>query len=64
MTTGSPGAASANASASAMPDISGLLGMNVGGIPLANHPNGFFGVVLVMLTFTGVAGWLAFRNRD
>ena len=44
--------------------IAGLLGMNVGGIPLANNPNGFFVVALIVLTFTVVAGWLAFRNRD
>jgi zinc transporter len=44
--------------------IAGLLGMNVGGIPLATHEHGFLIVVLIVLTFTVVAGWLAFRNRD
>jgi zinc transporter len=44
--------------------IAGLLGMNVGGIPLANHPHGFLVIVLIVLSFTVVAGWLAFRRRD
>ena len=45
--------------------IAGLLGMNVGGIPLADHPHGFWIVVAIIMTFTLVAGWLAFkRPRD
>ena len=44
--------------------IAGLLGMNVGGIPLATHEHGFLIVMMIVLTFTVVAGWLAFRNRD
>lgn len=44
--------------------IAGLLGMNVGGIPLADHPHGFAIIALLVLAFTVVAGWLAFRRRD
>lgn len=44
--------------------IAGLLGMNVGGIPLAESAHGFLVVVLIVVTFTLVAGWLAFRRRD
>lgn len=44
--------------------IAGLLGMNVGGIPLADSPHGFLVIALIVLSFTGVAGWLAFRRRD
>jgi zinc transporter len=43
--------------------IAGLLGMNVGGIPLSDHPHGFLIIVGVVITFTVVAGWLAFRNK-
>jgi zinc transporter len=44
--------------------IAGLLGMNVGGIPMAQNPNGFLIIVAIVLTFTVVAGWLAFRKKD
>ncbi len=44
--------------------IAGLLGMNVGGIPLAQSPHGFLVIVLIVLAFTAVAGWFAFRRRD
>ncbi|GAA4020598.1 transporter [Actimicrobium antarcticum] len=45
--------------------ITGLLGMNVGAIPLANHPYGFWVVVALVLTITLVAGWIALRaQRD
>ena len=44
--------------------IAGLLGMNVGGIPLADSPHGFLVIELIVLSFTVVAGWLAFRRRD
>ncbi len=43
--------------------IAGLLGMNVGGIPLAGQAHGFWIVVFVIATFTVVAGWLAFRSQ-
>jgi len=45
--------------------IAGLLGMNVGGIPLADHAHGFWIVVAIIATFTCVAAWFAFRQpRD
>jgi zinc transporter len=44
--------------------IAGLLGMNVGGIPLADSPHGFLTIAVIVLSFTVVAGWLAFRRRD
>lgn len=44
--------------------IAGMLGMNVGGIPMADNPHGFLIIALIVLSFTVVAGWLAFRRRD
>lgn len=44
--------------------IAGLLGMNVGGIPLAENSHGFLVVVSIVIVFTIVAGWLAFRRKD
>jgi zinc transporter len=44
--------------------IAGLLGMNVGGIPLAQHPHGFLIIVLIVISFTAIAGWFAFRKRE
>ena len=44
--------------------IAGLLGMNVGGIPLADHPHGFLIIAAIIVVFTAVAGWLAFRWRN
>ncbi|CAN5785637.1 transporter [soil metagenome] len=43
--------------------IAGLLGMNVGGIPLAQHEHGFWIVVAIVASFTVIAGWLAFRKN-
>ena len=43
--------------------IAGLFGMNVGGIPLANNGGGFWVIVVVVASFTGIAGYLAFRRR-
>lgn len=43
--------------------LAGLFGMNVGGIPLAEHPHGFWIVVSLVAGFTVVAAWLAFRKR-
>ena len=43
--------------------VAGLLGMNVGGIPLAQSAHGFLVVVLVVVTFTILAGWFAFRRK-
>ncbi|MFZ6768909.1 transporter [Undibacterium sp. Di26W] len=44
--------------------IAGLLGMNVGGIPLAQHEDGFWIVVAIVATFTVIAGWLAFKKNN
>ena len=38
--------------------------MNVGGIPLAQHPHGFLIIVLIVISFTAGAGWFAFRKRE
>ena len=43
--------------------ITGLLGMNVGGVPLAQHERGFWVVVMIVLTVTAIAGWFAFRKQ-
>ena len=43
--------------------IAGLLGMNVGGVPLADHKHGFAIVVAIIATFTVIAGWWAFRKK-
>jgi len=43
--------------------IAGLLGMNVGGVPLAQHAHGFWIVIAVVLGFTGLAAWLMLRKR-
>ncbi len=45
--------------------IAGLLGMNVGGIPLADHAHGFWIVVAIIVSFTAIAAWIVFsKNRD
>ncbi len=45
--------------------ITGLLGMNVGGIPLAEQPQGFWWVVALIVAFSLVAGYIAIRrHRD
>lgn len=41
----------------------GLLGMNVGGVPFADSAHGFWIVVMLIATFTGLAAWWAFRKR-
>jgi zinc transporter len=43
--------------------IAGLLGMNVGGVPLAQEPNGFWIIVGIIAVFTGVAASWAFRSK-
>ena len=42
----------------------GFFGMNVGGIPFGEHKHGFLVVVLLVVVFTALAGWLAFRKKD
>ena len=44
--------------------VAGLLGMNVGGIPYSESPEGFWRVLIFVLLVTGLAAWLAFRRRD
>jgi zinc transporter len=44
--------------------VAGLLGMNVGGIPLADSPYGFAVVAVIVVSFTVLAVWFAFRRRD
>ncbi|HEY4374760.1 MAG TPA: transporter [Burkholderiales bacterium] len=45
--------------------VAGLLGMNVGGIPLAKDDNGFWVIVGLVLGFTVIAVWVTFRRpRD
>jgi zinc transporter len=43
--------------------IAGLFGMNVGGIPLAEHEGGFWWIVALLVSFTAAAAWLALRRR-
>ena len=42
--------------------LAGLFGMNVGGVPLAQHPAGFWVVAGIVLVFTLCAGWIVFRR--
>ena len=42
--------------------IAGLFGMNVAGIPLAEHPHGFWMVVALILVISGAALWRLLRN--
>jgi zinc transporter len=44
--------------------VAGLLGMNVGGIPLAQDPHGFYVIVGIIVSFTVLAVWFAFRRRE
>jgi zinc transporter len=45
--------------------VTGMLGMNVGGLPFAEHKHGFAIVVAIVLTITGVAALFVFRrHRD
>ena len=45
--------------------IAGLLGMNVGGIPWNQDPNGFWFVVAIVTLFMLIAGWYSFiQQRD
>ncbi len=43
--------------------IAGLLGMNVGGVPLAQHAHGFWIVVAIVFTFTVIAAWVVARRQ-
>jgi zinc transporter len=43
--------------------VAGLLGMNVGGIPLADHPHGFKVIVGIIGVFTAFAAWYVYRKK-
>ncbi len=43
--------------------VAGLLGMNVGGIPLSDASHGFWVIAALVAGFTAVAGSLLFRRR-
>ena len=43
--------------------VAGLFGMNVGGVPLAQHPYGFFLVVAPLLLLTGFLAYWGFARR-
>lgn len=43
--------------------IAGLLGMNVGGIPLSHHPYGFWIIAAIVAVFTLVAAWFTKRAK-
>jgi zinc transporter len=44
--------------------LAGLFGMNVGGVPLAQDPQGFWIIVTVVLSFTAVAAVLTLWRRE
>ncbi|MBS0420674.1 MAG: transporter [Proteobacteria bacterium] len=43
--------------------VAGLLGMNVGGIPFQQHPQGFMFVLGTLTAITGVLAYILFRRR-
>ncbi|RYG13296.1 MAG: magnesium transporter CorA, partial [Burkholderiales bacterium] len=43
--------------------VAGLLGMNVGGIPMAGSAEGFPVIVGIILVFTAFAAWYVYRNK-
>lgn len=43
--------------------IAGFFGMNVGGIPLAENPHGFWIIAAIVASFSTVAGWYAFFKQ-
>jgi zinc transporter len=43
--------------------IAGIFGMNVGGIPFANHRHGFWIVIALVAGTTACAGWWALHRR-
>jgi zinc transporter len=42
--------------------VAGLMGMNVGGIPLSQHAHGFWWVLALILAFTGLLAWAVMRR--
>ncbi len=43
--------------------VAGFFGMNVGGVPLAENPHGFWVLVALVASFTALAGRWAFRKQ-
>lgn len=43
--------------------VAGFFGMNVGGIPFADDPEGFWIMLVLVASFTFLAGHWAFRKR-
>ncbi len=43
--------------------VAGFFGMNVGGIPFSENHHGFWLLVLIVASFTVLAGWWVFRRR-
>jgi zinc transporter len=43
--------------------IAGLFGMNVGGIPLGDNRHGFFVVVALVVSLTGILAYIALKRR-
>ena len=43
--------------------MAGLFGMNVGGVPLAEHGSGFVIVVAILIFLTGLLAYIGFRRR-
>jgi zinc transporter len=44
--------------------VSGLFGMNVGGIPFGENGHGFVSIVSSLVVLTGVLAWFAWRRRS
>jgi len=44
--------------------VAGLLGMNVGGVPLADSPHGFMVIVAIIGLFTAFAAWYVYRQKQ
>jgi zinc transporter len=44
--------------------VAGLLGMNVGGVPLADSPHGFLVIVIIIGLFTAFAAWYVYRQKQ
>jgi zinc transporter len=42
--------------------VAGLFGMNVGGVPLAQHPLGFWLVAVSLVVTTALLSWIAYRR--
>lgn len=44
--------------------LTGLFGMNVGGVPPAQNEQGFWVAAAAVASFIAVAGWLAFQSNS